>query len=140
MLNYKLMNEIQINLYKILKEATFCEEEKRYRKEKLYKFFTHSIRNENIDQQYIATLHELRSYSLLEKMGNVKIALDYKQEPGPDISYKDNRIECTICTEGNDLKEIQRFRDSYRTQEYSPKEMIILTRLTRSYKNKKRKN
>lgn len=115
--NYDCLNSIlEVN------KKYFGEKEYKFRKEDLkrvYKkmeesseFFTIAYSEldklffpyySEIDSSYYSLAHEIRSIGLFAGIGNiegVKIAQDFASEPGVDFIYKDNLIECVICTAG----------------------------------------
>ena len=97
----KYLKDMNDLIIETLERSSMPESEKKYKSDRLKKGVSLENRKTFIDNYYISTIHEIKTYELLSKYGNVKVASDSKCEAGTDFKFLDYNIECVSCTSGD---------------------------------------
>lgn len=126
------------SLFEIIENSNMSLKEKKFRRQRLICSYK-DLKNKTGSSFYTFT-HEIKSLNFLCKYDDVKINEDSKSVPGCDYIYKEKyQIEC-VCSSGGNIIEngLCHFRGSG-IFDGNKKETILLTRLTSSLLDKKRK-
>lgn len=73
-----------------------------FRSQNLQRVFDGMLRVGKIDDSYYSIAHEIRAIEMFSKMDLIKVYKDSRSEPGVDLEYRNNLVECVISTAGSD--------------------------------------
>lgn len=145
-MNIELFQRHQTMLTDILAERTetIGLQETRYRKDNLQRTYNSMMLTKVIDDRYYALSHEIRAIDMFATMGAIQVSQDSKNQPGADLIYKNNLIECVISTAGNEENYIRLkkcgFQELSYHGDYNEKFNLIALRVLNSIAEKKKKH
>lgn len=119
--------------------------DKTFREDKIAQIYKNMIKNNQKDREFYSLAHEIKSYDFVSKFGKAHLSNDEKHEPGPDITFGDNRIECVCSSEGNILMtgyeqySIRYCKGRKKIVDYNKTKEFLLPRITQSLYEKKNK-
>lgn len=101
-MNKELFEKQFIEFGKILERnsGVLSEKEYKYRENILNKAFSETMVTGLISDSFYSIAHEIKSIDLFNRLGEVHVMLDSSDEPGIDLIYDRNQIECVIATAG----------------------------------------
>ena len=100
--NARLFQKQYDRMSMIIDSLIFDEGEKRKRFDVIYETYNEIERTGDIDQ-FLQHAHELESYAFLGANQKAQLALDSRNQKGPDITYNNEiYFECVACTPGKD--------------------------------------
>lgn len=101
-MNKELFEKQFIEFGEILERILNVLDEKEYiyRVNKLKHAFLETMDTGLISDSLYSIVHEIKSIDLFNRMGEVNIMLDSSNEPGVDLIYARNQVECVIATPG----------------------------------------
>ena len=117
--------------------------EKQDRINKITKILNKMMNKQATDREFYSLVHEIKSYDFVRLFGEATLANDVKHEPGPDIKFKKNRIECVCCSEGDILElgyedySIVHCKQKSKVINYNKTKEFLLPRITNALYHKK---
>jgi len=114
-----------------------------YRKNNLLLTYNEMMEENLLNNTYYSMVHEIRAIELFATMGHSRVAMDSDSEPGVDLFYGRNLIECVVSTPGkgdnyNALKQ-SGYQVYNRVIDYNEKFRQISLRVLSSLYSKKKK-
>ena len=141
MINKKFFRDTNKMLIDILNASNLEANEIEDKKNKLNNWLNEMINTNSINNHYYSLAHEIKSYDFLEKIGNLVMAKDTRNEKGPDFRLNNYKIECVCCSSGDiDNNGLENYRLSEKQKElvfdYNKLLEILLPRVTQALKEK----
>lgn len=141
MINKKLFLNLNKTLIDILNDSNLDVNEIEDKKNKLNDWLNEMINTNKLNNYYYSLAHEIKSYKFLEKMGNLVMAKDTRNEKGPDFRLNNYKIECVCCSSGDvDNNGLENYRLNENQKEvvfdYNKLLEILLPRITQALNEK----
>lgn len=132
MINKKYFLELNNQLISVLDNSELRNKEKIFRKNRLNVLLEKMFKEEKIDPQYVALVHEIKSFEFMKKINKeTKLAEDSNSETGPDLKIENYKIECVCCSEGENYNfGILNYNAEYGLGDYNILLETVLPRIT----------
>ena len=93
--SFEMITLILSSTKKVLGEKEF-----NHRKKNICGVYKEIMNGNSIQNSYYSKAHEIRAIEMFINMGDVIVAKDSENEPGVDLVFNDNLIECVTSTAG----------------------------------------